>query len=239
MEEEPTPEDKGDPAIEEIADTPKEEVKKSDWDRGTKVNQKQYRNDGRRNNDTLRDDKYTPDAEFDLGARQQIERKEPPSNDKPKYDAKNDFFDSLTNSTLEEKRPQRGGRGGRGRGEWRGGRGGDRGDFRGRGRDDWRGGYRGGRGGAPRYSDQLADPNAALREGIEDNSDPFFDSRGRGRGGRGFHRGGRKFFHDPAKMEQRDKDTFGAISQDFKLSSEQKPQRGGRRDNRERKPRDN
>lgn len=52
--------------------------------------------------------------------------------EKPKYDKKNDFFDTLTNSTLEP-RDARGGRGrgrggyvdrGRGGGDFRGGRGG-------------------------------------------------------------------------------------------------------------------
>jgi len=44
--------------------------------------------------------------------------------EKPKYDKNTDFFDNITNSTLDEKAPHRGGRGG-----YRGGRGrDDRGD---------------------------------------------------------------------------------------------------------------
>ena len=71
--------------------------------------------------------------------------------DKPKYDKSADFFDSISNSTLEV-RPQRGGRGGRG-GEGRGNYRGDRGGYRGGGgygdyqTQEYRGNYRGGRGG--------------------------------------------------------------------------------------------
>ena len=48
--------------------------------------------------------------------------------EKPKYNKSNDFFDTLTNSTLEPRDTTRGGRGrgrgDRGRGDFRGGRGG-------------------------------------------------------------------------------------------------------------------
>ena len=68
-----------------------------------------------------------------------------------KYNKNNDFFDSLTNSTLEEKQNNRGRGGyrgnnfrGRGDGEYRGGRGGYRGgDNYHRGGDNY---HRGGRG---------------------------------------------------------------------------------------------
>mgnify|MGYP006086993187 CR=1 FL=1 len=60
------------------------------------------------------------------------ENKEDKKDEKPKYNKKNDFFDTLTNSTLEPRDMTRGGRG-RGRGgfvdrgrggDFRGGRGG-------------------------------------------------------------------------------------------------------------------
>ena len=58
--------------------------------------------------------KYAPD-QFEFSNKEiQSEEKQEDKDAKPKY-KKDDFFDSLTNSTLEEKRPQRGGRG-RGRG---------------------------------------------------------------------------------------------------------------------------
>lgn len=110
---------------------------------------------------------------------------EPPaqSEQKPKYDKNTDFFDSLTNSTLESK-PQRGGRG---RGGFRGGRGDNRGDRGGRG--DSRGGYnhepRGGhRGGYRGGKDQ------SQWDDWNHEDDQRQTQRGGHRGNRGGFRGG-------------------------------------------------
>lgn len=130
------------------------------------------------------------------------ENKEDKKDEKPKYDKKNDFFDTLTNSTLEPRDMTRGGRGrgrggfsDRGRGDFRGGRGGrggwnndgNRGGF---GDDNNRGNFRGRRGGG--YG----------------NGDPFHDTRGgynnyRGRGRGGYDRDSNTFERRPntAKKE--------------------------------------
>jgi len=224
--------------------------------------------------------KYAPDG-FEMPEKQlERETKEEgkEGEEKPKYNAKNDFFDSLTNSTLEERKPQRGGRG-RGRGDWnnrgdfnnRGGeyrgRGGNRGEWRGRGRGNYDNNFDRGFERRPKYSDNLRDPNADLhrhadrpQEEGDERTKGFFDHMknedtrsyrgrgGRGRGGYehrggfegnrggfgehrgGFHRGGRGGFHNQERREQRDNDTFGAISKDFKTQAEQQDtsKRGGR-----------
>jgi len=141
--------------------------------------------------------KYAPDGfEMPKNELEREEGKEAPKDAKPKYDAKADFFDSLTNSTLEERKPQRGGRDG-----YRGGDRGYSGGFNNRGGRGGRGGYhnwhqqdgeegnggyrgRGGRGRnpnyqgnrdyferdiarKPKYSDTLKDPNANLHDNAE------------------------------------------------------------------------
>ena len=81
--------------------------------------------------DDNRKDKGTEGAEKKEGEETKVE--------KPKYDKNTDFFDNITNSTLESN-PSRG--------RGRGGRGGYRGGFRGNNEDGYaRGGYRGRGGG--------------------------------------------------------------------------------------------
>ena len=46
--------------------------------------------------------KYAP-GEFDFGGHQLDTPEERKNGEKPKYNKNNDFFDSITNSTLEEK----------------------------------------------------------------------------------------------------------------------------------------
>jgi hypothetical protein len=70
--------------------------------------------------------KYAAEYEFNKKELEHVEEQnktgeENKPSEKPKYDKNADFFDNITNSTLEEKKP------------FRGGRGGYRGGFRGRG----------------------------------------------------------------------------------------------------------
>lgn len=130
-------------------------------------------------------EKFTVDGDVGegLNARRFVNQESAQKMEKPKYD-KNNFFDDISNSTLEAK-PQRG-RGGGNRGDYRGGRGnytseyrgrGERGNYRGRGRgnwdnnrggggyhnqrsDDWNQDWRQNKSSRKKYSDNLKDPNS-------------------------------------------------------------------------------
>jgi len=168
-------EQESDPAIIESTEATQAEDKKEKepWARGTRVNTtrptteepnekvtktgdnkdtNRQRGELKENPNESMQKKYAPD-QFEFTNKEITSEPKPEKADdqKPKY-VKNDFFDQLTNSTLEE-RPQRGGRGGRGgfrggemRGNYRGGdsRGGYRGNYQDGGEDSgFRGGYRG------------------------------------------------------------------------------------------------
>lgn len=176
--------------------------KEDDWTKGVKVNKESSK--GEDSNDTK---KSEPKKERVLGELQPVNEKyqkkfdeaydfnkhslddsrkeggekkegEEAKTEKPKYDKNADFFDNITNSTLESNP-------GRGRGG-RGGRGGYRGGNRGGNEESGRGGYRGRGGDGPR---------GGYKNWREAGEDPFAGTSSyRGRGSSGYRGRGREEF---------------------------------------------